>query len=556
MNSLGARRKKRGDGMNWSTIWELIKINILYSNPQSLANLKKRQEKHPKENFKAYKSMMRQQALMIAMFLVIYLFMFIGVDFSHYPGLFSFDVAMFFIMSTLTAFSSLYTIFYESNDLKLYIHLPVTSEELYIAKIVSSLGMGTVFLMPLISLLLIVCWQLLGNPLSILVAIVLFLVLLVSSMVLAIYINAWVGKIIVRSRKRKLISTIMMFVSTFGAFVLIFAINISNNKRTMTDGVFTDYPTIPYFKGFYDVVQAPFATAALLNFWLPLLLILAMVYGIVTKVMPTYYREAFYISNENKAKQTKKPVNRPHQNQSLAQLLRKHHLLTLQNATLLTQTYLMPLMYVMLFIGPSLSRGTGFFKHISPDYFGVALLFGVSLGIMCATPTSFIGVGISLEKDNFTFIKSLPITLKKFLLDKFCLLVGLQLIVPMVIYLVLGLFVLHLHPLLTIAFCLGYALSLIVQGEFMYRRDYRLLDLKWQDMTQLFTRGNGQWLTMGLIFGNLIVTGAVGFGAVIIANIIQQPLLISILLSCLTLMVLGLVHLWIQKIFWKSLEKL
>lgn len=542
--------------MNWSTIWELIKINILYSNPQSLANLKKRQEKHPKENFKAYKSMMRQQALMIAMFLVIYLFMFIGVDFSHYPGLFSFDVAMFFIMSTLTAFSSLYTIFYESNDLKLYIHLPVTSEELYIAKIVSSLGMGAVFLMPLISLLLIAYWQLLGNPLSILVAIVLFLVLLVSSMVLAIYINAWVGKIIVRSRKRKLISTIMMFVSTFGAFVLIFAINISNNKRTMTDGVFTDYPTIPYFKGFYDVVQAPFATAALLNFWLPLLLILAMVYGIVTKVMPTYYREAFYISNENKVKQTKKPVNRPHQNQSLAQLLRKHHLLTLQNATLLTQTYLMPLMYVMLFIGPSLSRGTGFFKHISPDYFGVALLFGVSLGVMCATPTSFIGVGISLEKDNFTFIKSLPITLKKFLMDKFCLLVGLQLIVPMVIYLVFGLFVLHLHPLLTIAFCLGYALSLIVQGELMYRRDYRLLDLKWQDMTQLFTRGDGQWLTMGLIFGNLIVAGVLGFGAVIIANIIQQPLLISILLSCLILMVLGFAQLWIQKTFWKSLERL
>ncbi|HEX0042117.1 TPA: ABC transporter permease [Streptococcus pyogenes] len=542
--------------MNWSTIWELIKINILYSNPQSLANLKKRQEKHPKENFKAYKSMMRQQALMIAMFLVIYLFMFIGVDFSHYPGLFSFDVAMFFIMSTLTAFSSLYTIFYESNDLKLYIHLPVTSEELYIAKIVSSLGMGAVFLMPLISLLLIAYWQLLGNPLSILVAIVLFLVLLVSSMVLAIYINAWVGKIIVRSRKRKLISTIMMFVSTFGAFVLIFAINISSNKRTMTDGVFTDYPTIPYFKGFYDVVQAPFSTAALLNFWLPLLLILAMVYGIVTKVMPTYYREAFYISNENKVKQTKKPVNRPHQNQSLAQLLRKHHLLTLQNATLLTQTYLMPLMYVMLFIGPSLSRGTGFFKHISPDYFGVALLFGVSLGVMCATPTSFIGVGISLEKDNFTFIKSLPITLKKFLLDKFCLLVGLQLIVPMVIYLVFGLFVLHLHPLLTIAFCFGYALSLIVQGELMYRRDYRLLDLKWQDMTQLFTRGDGQWLTMGLIFGNLIVAGVLGFGAVIIANIIQQPLLISILLSCLILMVLGLAQLWIQKTFWKSLERL
>ena len=132
--------------MNWSTIWELIKINILYSNPQSLANLKKRQEKHPKENFKAYKSMMRQQALMLAVFLVIYIFMFLGVDFSYYPGLFSFDIAIFFVMSTLMAFTSLYTIFYESNDLKLYVHLPIKAEELYIAKIVSSLGMGACLL--------------------------------------------------------------------------------------------------------------------------------------------------------------------------------------------------------------------------------------------------------------------------------------------------------------------------------------------------------------------------------------------------------------------------
>lgn len=35
--------------MNWSTIWELTKINILYSNPQSLTALKKQQEKRQKK---------------------------------------------------------------------------------------------------------------------------------------------------------------------------------------------------------------------------------------------------------------------------------------------------------------------------------------------------------------------------------------------------------------------------------------------------------------------------------------------------------------------------
>ncbi|GFE43096.1 hypothetical protein ScFU53_00450 [Streptococcus canis] len=542
--------------MNWSTIWELIKINILYSNPQSLANLKKRQEKHPKENFKAYKSMMRQQALMLAVFLVIYIFMFLGVDFSYYPGLFSFDIAIFFVMSTLMAFTSLYTIFYESNDLKLYVHLPIKAEELYIAKIVSSLGMGAIFLMPLVSLFLIAYWQLLGNPLALLVAALIFLVLLVSSMVLAIYLNAWIGKLIVRSRRRKLISTLMMFVSTFGAFVLIVAINISNNKRTMSEGIFADYPTIPYFKGFYDVVQTPFSTEALLNFWLPLVLILVMLYGIVTKVMPAYYRDAFYLSNENKAKQTKKPVSRVYKEQDLAQLLRKHHLLTLQNATLLTQTYLMPLMYVMIFIAPVMSRGTDFFGHLSPNFFGVALLVGVILGSMCTPPTTFVGVGISLEKENFTFMKSLPIKLKTFLLDKFRLLVGLQLIIPLIIYAILGMFVLHLHPLLVLSFCLGFALSMIIQGEWMYRRDYQLLDLKWQDMTQLFTRGNGQWLMMGIMFGHLILGGAVAVFAVILATMTQQLLLINILLALILLVGLGLAQFWIQKTFWKTLDKL
>src|SRR3712207_7504846 len=37
-------KHRRHNGMNWSTIWELIKINILYSNPQSL-----RSEEHTSE---------------------------------------------------------------------------------------------------------------------------------------------------------------------------------------------------------------------------------------------------------------------------------------------------------------------------------------------------------------------------------------------------------------------------------------------------------------------------------------------------------------------------
>ena len=71
--------------MNWKIIWELVKINILYSNPQTLTALKKKQERKPNKKFSAYKSMFQQQAIMIAVFMVIYLFMFVGMDFARYP---------------------------------------------------------------------------------------------------------------------------------------------------------------------------------------------------------------------------------------------------------------------------------------------------------------------------------------------------------------------------------------------------------------------------------------------------------------------------------------
>ncbi len=75
--------------MKKSIIWELIKINILYSNPQLLASVKKKQNKKKNASFSAYKSILRQQIFMMIMFAFIYTVFFLGVDFSHsnFPSL-------------------------------------------------------------------------------------------------------------------------------------------------------------------------------------------------------------------------------------------------------------------------------------------------------------------------------------------------------------------------------------------------------------------------------------------------------------------------------------
>ena len=57
--------------MNWSTVRELVKINILYSNPQTVTAVKRKQEKNPRKNFSTYKSVIRQQTFLCMLILIL-----------------------------------------------------------------------------------------------------------------------------------------------------------------------------------------------------------------------------------------------------------------------------------------------------------------------------------------------------------------------------------------------------------------------------------------------------------------------------------------------------
>lgn len=114
-------------------------------------------------------------------------------------------------------FSAMYSIFYENDDVRLYAHLPIKSSELYMAKVISSFGMGITFLMPLLSLFF---YRLLANSKACTSDSVdncpLFL-LFAAVILLALYLNSFVGKIILRSQHRKIVSTVLMSISTIGA---------------------------------------------------------------------------------------------------------------------------------------------------------------------------------------------------------------------------------------------------------------------------------------------------------------------------------------------------
>ena len=83
-----------------------------------------------------------------------------------------------------------------------------------------------------------------------------------------------------------------------------------------------DFPLLPYLRGYYDVVAAPLSPEALLNFYLPLILVLILGFWFYKVRMPRYFHEAIY--NKKARKTQVKVVTR-----SQRQVLVRHHLSTL-----------------------------------------------------------------------------------------------------------------------------------------------------------------------------------------------------------------------------------
>lgn len=536
--------------MNYKNIWEMIKINILYSNPQALTNIQKKREKYPDKHFSAYKTVLGQQLFLVLFFLVIYFSLFLAVDYSQSSGYFSFQVALFSIITIISGFTTLFAVFYESDDTKLYLPLPVKEKEVYFAKLISSQGGSLPFLMPLLSLFIIAYWQMTHSiAVTVAATVINFLLLLLATNCISVILIYFIGQVLVKSSHKKTISTILMVISTVAAVGTIVYLQFTGNSINENGGT-AKMANLPYFRGFYDVVKNPFSTASLLNFWLGIGIMAILIVFIWRTIISNYFKQFLSI-------QTNQPVTRKitkkTSNDNLRQTLIKHHLNTLKDATLLVQSYLMPLIFVMAFIGPSFSSENSFLANLDSRFFGVALLIGIIMGNFISSPSSFLGVAISLEKNNYSFIKTLPISFKHFLRQKFYCLILLQISLPILIYFILGVAVLKIPIALLLSFLLGMVLSSFVIGELMYWRDYRLLTLNWQNVAQLFSRGSGQWLYMGIVFGSLILGTALVILAIII-SLKTSILGVGVGLTLLALAALGTLHYYIQQCFWKKID--
>ena len=524
--------------MNWNHVWELFKINLLYANPQAVTSLQKRQEKKKKANFSIVNAMLRQQLLILIIFTIIYSYLFVGIDYKANPGVLTLYLLTFSVMGLLQTFTALYSTFYDSKDSKVYLPLPLKPSEVFLAKTLSGFMVGMSFMVPILSLLILAYWQFIG-PLGIPVGLFAFILCLFVNLVLSVVLANSIGTMIVRSSRQKLYSSILMTLSTILIMLPIMMVGFLNGYIKGAGHV--NFPLLPYLRGYYDVVAAPLSPEALLNFYLPLILVLILGYWFYKVRMPRYFHEAIY--NQKARKPQAKAVTR-----SQRQVLVRHHLSTLGNSTLIINTYVVPVLYMIM-----LGGGAFFLKDLGPDYFGLMLLVGIAFGFFSAQPTSFLGVATSLEGTNFDFIRSLPINTGDYLRQKFWIFYGLQVSVSLLLGGLGLIFLAHLHPVLVLSFIIGFLVTTYLAGGYFFERDLKLLEVNWQEVTQLFNRGGGQWLYMGIFVLTIFIAALLG-GVVFFVSKFWIALVVNAIVSGLIAVVALIVYLFVDRRRWKRIR--
>lgn len=530
--------------MNWSTIWELVKINLLYSNPQLLTTIRTKQSKKPEKNIKAYKSMMLQQGLLALVLGVLYSVIFFGIDFKQAPGLFTTYSLTFILISILNAFPAIFTVFYDSKDSQLYLPLPIKPGELLVAKTLSTLGMVISYLVPSFGLFALAYTQLTNPIIAIPLALINFILLTLLVLMLSIVFVNLLGSIIIKSPYKKLISTSLIVISQIIAFLGIMFINSNNYEELIkSGGQLASLPVIPVISGFYHIAAAPLSANTLLNYG-ALLVIIGILLGLIFKIIiPGYYRQLWTIDNGPKKVRQRQTKN----HRSTGALLLRHHLSTLKIPALWSNVFLTSCLY-LFFLSGMIASGSINFTTITADFFGTALLFGLLVGL---TSTVLTMVGISLERDNYTFIKTLPINQKSFLIQKFLVLWGLQAGLPAIIYAIVGAF-LGLHPLLILSMVVGILLASGLAGQFDYRKDFKNLTLNWQNVTQLLTRGN-----QNVIKGILAIVFLIAYSLLIAGSVILSfmfgALTVGLTIALITLLIAIPLQLYLYQNFWKTL---
>lgn len=526
--------------MSKKRLTALLKVNLLYANPQQTTKTRKK----GKNGNALVRSLAMQYLGSGLLFLMVYGFTMFSLDFSQLPGYFTYYIALFSIIAFSQGISSIYNVFFESQDLPHFLPLPFRQSELFLAKIAVVTFTIVPFVLPVFVLFILtsirvsmfIIW-------AILLAFGLFLLFLGIIFSICSFIVFGLTKTKLFKQHKQLMTSLLLIVSTV---VAVLGILIMSWQMPETGATFTDRPVISFLLPFFYIASQPLTAKGLLGLFGLLVFLNVLVFVFSRLLLPKLYDQLIISSSNNET------TKRQHKtNQNLRQLLLRYNIQLIRNPSFLMQVFtnsiLMPLIFTITFA----FNGQVDLRLVGLQFFGVTFLGGVALSTLMTNQTSFVANIISLDKENFSFIKSLPLSLKRYLQEKFRFACLLQLALTSSVIVIIAL-VFHMLFILLISTLSGGIVGTYLISLRYFSRDYRLLLLDWTEINQLFSRGAGNVGLVSTMIATVFLSAIVLF-VYSLAVILLSSLGVNLAVGALFIVGSFLWYRHYQKKFWQKL---
>lgn len=498
--------------MNLQAVRKLVKLNLLYAvAPAQLAAYRQKQEKNPLKKIDIPKKIFRSQ-LMIGLIYIA----FFGVinslmnPIGDNPALFANMISIFSAFTFSQSFIAFYNVFYESKDLTSYRPYAFREVEIILGKAISVMMVALMGLGPIIAYFIVLPIQYGKDfwytiPLMIINCFILLVFLGVFIFTLVHYLTS----LSFFKKHKNIISNILLgFVSIFSGLLYILISN-HNSVSILTK---QERAFIPPFEAFYAMILHPLSFDGIIGYigWIGITVLLLV--NIHYKVLPTFYEKAMEVSS---IQQYSKRV-RSFTLDNFSKLVKKYHIQLMKEGSIIVQGIIAPSILPFLMLLPMIFGVTREEVNIT-EFFTFRfllsyLLFALMFAMMNSFGNNLTSIGFSLERDNFEYLKVLPIDMKKYAREKFKVLFLSQSSVP-ILLLSIVLLVLRMPILLVLAvivtwFSISFGLS-----AWGFERDYRLRVPNWSNIVELQSRGNKFLLgfLMFILFILLILCIVVSF---------------------------------------------
>lgn len=492
--------------MRLKVIKKLVDINILYSSKEvNLANLRKKQAKNPGKKVNVSAKILRSYIFSSLLMFILFINIAIHFPFEEMPIYFSSMVSFLLVLAFSTAFTAFYNVFYESKDLASYSPYAFKESEIIIAKGLSVLLPALAGIVPMLAYFLVLYIRLapslwLGLPLMLLSLALLF----VSVTLVMVVVVHFLAQTAVFRKYQSIFANVMIGIGVLTP--LLFFFFVQSTSRGIGDQTREIPPLLYPIHLFYKIAVEPFSTEAILGLLAWMGLTLFLLYLTKKKILPRFYDVILLNSEEKIIKERRSKERISTTKKGFFRMVLRYNLSLLGQGTgvitvLFTSAFLPYFMMIGLI---SNIRDSQLVPDIHPPYWLPLFFVGVLIAVFNNNITSLHSISLSLERENFDFLKSLPIDFARYVKVKFWIIFAVQSFLPILTLLGLSLY-LGLPILSMIYLLVAWIFGSVILSCHHYFKDVKNLSTNWSSITDLVNRSNGiVKMVLLLIYGVIL----------------------------------------------------